>query len=68
MHTATCFDSKESPSGYSMNHNKIDNIYQVTVHIFGIPKILYRRIHVKSLQNYCPDVLNIYSKRLTVKK
>ena len=41
MSTATCFDSKESSSGYSMNHN-ID-ISSDSAH-FGIPKSLHGRI------------------------
>jgi len=55
MHIATCFDSKESSSGYSMNHN-ID-ISSDSAH-FGIPKSLHGKIQVKLLQNYCPGVLN----------
>jgi len=65
MHIATCFDTKESTSGYSMNHN-IDTSSD-SAHSW-IPKSLHRRIQVKSVHNYCPDVLNIYSNRLTVKK
>jgi len=38
MHIATCFDSKESSSGYSMNHN-VDTSSD-SAH-FGIPKSLY---------------------------
>jgi len=63
MHIATCFDSKESSSGHSMNHN-ID-ISSDSGH-FGIPKSLHSKIQIKSLQSYCPDVVNICSNRLTV--
>jgi len=38
-----------------MNHN-IDTSND-SAH-FGIPKSLHGKIQVKSLQNYCPDVLN----------
>jgi len=55
MHIATCFSSKESLSGYSMNHN-IDTSSD-SAH-FGIPKSLHGKIQVKLIQNYCPDVLN----------
>ena len=55
MHTATCFDSKESSLGYSMNYN-IDTSSE-SAH-FGIPKVYMENIQVKVLQNYCPDVLN----------
>ena len=55
MHIATCFDSKESSSDYSMNH-KIDTSSD-SAH-FGIPISLHGKIPVKLLQNYCPDVLN----------
>jgi len=41
MHIATCFDSKESPSGYPMNHN-ID-ISSNSGH-YGIPKSLHGKI------------------------
>jgi hypothetical protein len=40
MYVATCFDSKESSSGYYMNHN-ID-IYQMAVHIWEQPKGLHK--------------------------
>jgi len=40
MHIATCFDSKESSSGYSMKHN-ID-ISNNSAH-FGIPKSLHAK-------------------------
>ena len=56
MHIATCFDSKESSSGCSMNHN-IDTSSD-SAHIV-IPKSLHGKIQVKWLQNYCPDVLII---------
>jgi hypothetical protein len=45
MYIATCFDTKELSSGYSMNHN-IDTSSD-SVH-FGIPKSLHRRIQVKN--------------------
>ena len=64
MHIATCFDPKESSSGHSMNDN-ID-ISSDSAN-FGIPKSLHSKIQMKSLQSYCPDVVNIYSNRLTVK-
>ena len=53
MHTTTCFDSKKSSSGYSMNHN-ID-ISSDSAH-FRIPKSLQGKAQVKLLQYYCPDV------------
>jgi len=46
MHITTCFDSKESASGYSMNHNvdiTSDSAY------FGVPKSLHGKIKVKLL-------------------
>jgi len=55
VHIATCFDSKESSSAYSMNNN-IDTSSD-GAH-FGIPKSLHGKIQVKLLQNYCADVLN----------
>ena len=58
MFIATCFDYKMLSSGYSMNHN-ID-VSSDSAH-FGIPKSLHGKIQVKLLQNYSPDVLNIYS-------
>jgi len=48
MNKATCFDSKESPLSYPMNHN-ID-ITSDNAH-FGIPKRLHRKIRIKLLQN-----------------
>jgi len=59
MQIVTCFDSKESSSGYSLNHN-ID-ISSNSAN-FGIPKGLHGKIQVKLLQNYCPDVLIILFK------
>jgi len=44
MHIATCFDSKSSSTGYSMNHN-IDTS-SGSAH-FGIPKSLHGKIQVK---------------------
>jgi len=55
VHIATCFDSKESSSGYSMNRN-ID-ISSDSAH-FGILKSLHGKIQVKLLQNYCSAILN----------
>jgi len=55
MHMVTCFDSKESSSGYSMNYN-ID-ISSDSAH-FGIPESLHGKIQVKLLQNCCPNELN----------
>jgi len=49
MHIATCFDSKESSSGYSLN--RIADTSS-TVHIFGSQKVIYLKIYVKLLQ-YC---------------
>jgi hypothetical protein len=46
MHIATCFDSKESPSGYSMNDN-IDSSSHSSH--FGIPKSLHGKIQFKFL-------------------
>ena len=48
MNIATCFDSKESSSGYSVNHN-ID-IASDSAH-FGIPKIRY--VHNRQQINNC---------------
>jgi len=59
MHIATFFDSKESSSGYSINHNIA--ISSDSAH-FGIPKNLHGNTQVKLLQNYCPDVLTILYK------
>jgi len=59
MHIATFFDSKESSSGYSVNHS-IDKSSN-RAH-FGIQKSLHGRNKVKVLQNYCPDLLNILYK------
>jgi len=56
MYIATCFDSRESSSSYSMNHN-IDTSSD-SAH-FGILEGLHGKIQVKLLQNYCPDVLNL---------
>ena len=59
------FDSMESSSGYSVNHD-IDASSDSAN--FGIPKSLREKMQVKLLQNYCLDVLNIYSNWLTAKK
>ena len=59
MHIATCFDSKESSSGCSVNHN-IDASSDSAN--FGIPESLHGKIQVTLLQSYCPDVLNIILK------
>jgi hypothetical protein len=48
MHVATCFHSKESSTGYYMNHN-ID-IYQMAVQIWD-PKSLHKGEHLNLLQN-----------------
>jgi hypothetical protein len=48
MHTTTCFDSRESSSGYSMNH-KID-VSSESPH-FGFPKGLHGKIQVKLHQD-----------------
>jgi len=47
MHIATCFDTKESSSCHSVNHN-ID-ISSDSVH-FGVPKSVHGKIQVKLLQ------------------
>jgi hypothetical protein len=62
MHIATCFDSKESSSGYTNNHN-ID-ISSDGSH-FGIPKCLHGKIAGKIVIKI---LLNICLNRLTVKK
>ena len=61
MHIATCFDSKNSSSGYSVNHNT--DTSSNSAH-FGIPKSLHGKIHVKVLQNYCPDVLTFWDPKM----
>jgi len=58
MHTGTCFDSKESSSGYSMN--RIIDTSSGNAHS-EIPKKFTWKNTGKIVQNYYPDVLNIYS-------
>jgi len=57
MHIATCFDPKESSSGYSINHN-VDTSND-SAH-FGIPKSLHGKMQVKF---FCVNFLgsqNVY--------
>jgi hypothetical protein len=41
MHVATCFDPKESSTGYYMNHNT--DIYQMVIRIWD-PKSLHKSL------------------------
>ena len=56
MRMATCFDSKESSSGYSMNHN-IDTSSD-DAQFWGPKKFTWKNTG-KIITKLCPDVLNI---------
>jgi len=62
MHTATCFDSKESSSGYSLNH--IVGISS-TVHILGSQKV-YIEVDIRTALHYLGSQVLISSDGLSL--